>query len=91
MFASKKWWDTLPGETQAQVREAVLDAEKYFVKIYSEDEKKAIGWLKEKGVTVVTDVDKAAFEKKVQPVYDSFVKKYGKDLLEGVKAAAKKK
>jgi TRAP-type C4-dicarboxylate transport system substrate-binding protein len=90
MFASKKWWDTLPGETQTQIREAALDAEKYFVKIYSEDESKAIGWVKEKGVTVVTDVDKAAFERKVQPVYDGFVKKYGKDLLEGIRAASKK-
>jgi hypothetical protein len=36
-------------------------------------------------------VDKPAFEKKVQPVYDGFVKKYGKDLLEGIRAAAKKK
>ncbi|HYQ60435.1 MAG TPA: TRAP transporter substrate-binding protein [Desulfatiglandales bacterium] len=91
MFASKKWWDTLPQDTQTQIREAALDAEKYFVKIYSDDESKAIGWLKEKGVQVVTDVDKPAFEKKVQPVYDDFVKKYGKDLLEGIKAAAKKK
>jgi len=91
MFASKKWWDTLPGETQTQIREAAFDAEKYFVKIYSEDEKKAIGWVKEKGAQVVTDVDKPAFEKKVQPVYDGFVKKYGKDLLEGIRAAAKKK
>ena len=91
MFASKKWWDTLPGETQTQIREAAFDAEKYFVKIYSEDEKKAIGWVKEKGAQVVTDVDKPAFEKKVQPVYDGFVKKYGKDLLEGIRTAAKKK
>ncbi len=91
MFASKKWWDTLPGETQSQIREAALDSEKYFVKIYSEDENKAIGWLKEKGVTIVTDVDKPAFVKKVQPVYDGYVKKYGKDLLDGIRAAAKKK
>jgi len=91
LFASKKWWDTLPQDIQGQMREAALDAEKYFVKIYSEDESKAIGWLKEKGVQVVADVDKAAFEKKVQPVYDNYVKKYGKDLLEGIKTAAKKK
>jgi TRAP-type C4-dicarboxylate transport system substrate-binding protein len=47
--------------------------------------------VKEKGAQVITDVDKPAFEKKVQPVYDNYVKKYGKDLLEGIRAAAKKK
>ena len=43
-------------------------------------------------MTVVTDVDKATFEKRVQPVYDTFVKKYpfGKELLEQVRAAEKK-
>jgi TRAP-type C4-dicarboxylate transport system substrate-binding protein len=47
--------------------------------------------LKDKGVTVVTDVDKATFEKRIQPVYDNFVKKYafGKDLLEQARAAKK--
>jgi TRAP-type transport system periplasmic protein len=91
LFASKKWFDGLPRDVQGQVLEAAYDAEKYFVKIYSEDENKAIGWIKEKGVQVVTDVDKAAFKKAVQPVYDGFVKKYGKDLLEGVRTAIKQK
>lgn len=90
LFVSKKWWDGMTPDVQGGIREAAAETEKYFVKIYSEDEKKAIGWLKEKGVQVYTDVDKAAFIKKVQPVYDAFIKKYGKDLLEGVRGAAKK-
>jgi TRAP-type C4-dicarboxylate transport system substrate-binding protein len=48
--------------------------------------------VKEKGVQVITDVDKPAFEKRIRPVYDTFVKKYafGKELLEQVQAARKK-
>jgi TRAP-type C4-dicarboxylate transport system substrate-binding protein len=42
-------------------------------------------------VQIVTDVDKAAFEKRVQPVYAAFEKKYGKELLDQVRAAARKK
>jgi len=47
--------------------------------------------LKEKGVQIVTDVDKATFEKRIQPVYENFNKKYafGKDLLEQIRAAMK--
>lgn len=93
LIASKKWWDTVPKDLQAQIREAAQEAEKYFIQIYTADEKQALGWAKEKGVQIITDVDKAAFEKRIQPVYESFVKKYafGKDLLDQVRAAAKKK
>jgi TRAP-type C4-dicarboxylate transport system substrate-binding protein len=91
-IANKKWWDGLPKDIQGEIAAAGQDAEKFFLNAYTTLEGKAIGLLKEKGVTVVTDVDKAAFEKRVQPVYDTFVKKYpfGKELLEQVRAAEKK-
>ncbi len=90
LLANKKWWEGLPKDIQAAVLAAGQDAEKYFLDIYVADENKAIGWLKERGVQVVTDVDKAAFEKRIQPVYDAFTKKYGKDFLDQVQAAKKK-
>jgi len=92
LLASKKWWDSLPKDVQAQINAAAQEAEKYFVQIYTADEKQALNWAKEKGVQVITDVDKPAFEKRVQPVYDTFIKKYafGKDLLEQVRAAKKR-
>jgi tripartite ATP-independent transporter DctP family solute receptor len=92
LLASKKWWDSLPKDVQAQVGEAGREAEKHFLDIYVADENKALGWAKEKGVQIITDVDKPAFEKRIQPVYETFVKKYafGKDLLDQVRAAKKK-
>ncbi len=92
LMASKKWWDSLPKDIQAQMGEAAHEAEKYFLQIYTADENKALGWVKEKGVQIITDVDKPAFEKRIQPVYDTFVRKYpfGKDLLDQVRAAKKK-
>jgi tripartite ATP-independent transporter DctP family solute receptor len=91
LIASKKWWDSIPKDLQTKIEEAAKEAEKFFVDIYTADEKQAMGWAKEKGVQVYTDVDKAAFVKSVAPVYDAFVTKYafGKDLLEEVKAAKK--
>ena len=93
LLASKKWWDSLPGDVQGQIQASAQEAEKYFLQIYTADEEKALGWAKEKGVQVVTDVDKPAFEKRIRPVYDTFVKKYafGKELLAQVQAVNKKK
>ena len=92
-IANKKWWDGLPKDIQGEIAAAGQDAEQYFLKEYVALESKAIGLLKEKGVTVITDPDKATFEKRIQPVYDTFVKKYpfGKDLLSQVQAAVKSK
>ena len=90
-IANKAWWEKLPKDIQGDIMAAGQDAEKFFLDAYTTLESKAIGLLKEKGVTVVTDVDKATFEKRVQPVYDNFVKKYpfGKELLDQVRAAKK--
>ena len=91
LLANKKWWDGLPKDVRAQMLAAGQDAEKHFLEIYTADEKKAFGWLKEKGVQIITDVDKPTFEKRVQPVYAGFEKKYGRELLDQVRAAEKKK
>ena len=87
VFASKKWWDSLPKDVQGQITDAAQEAERYLYETYIAEENQAIDWLKEKGVQIITDVDKAAFEKRVQPVYDTFTKKYGKEVLEQVRAA----
>jgi TRAP-type C4-dicarboxylate transport system substrate-binding protein len=91
-IANKAWWDKLPKDVQGEIMAAGQDAEGFFLKEYVALENKAIGLLKDKGVQVITDVDKPTFEKRIQPVYDNFVKKYpfGKDLLEQVRAAKRK-
>jgi tripartite ATP-independent transporter DctP family solute receptor len=90
-IANKKWWEGLPKDIQAEMVAAGPETEKYFLDTYVALENKAIGFLKEKGVQIITDVDKATFEKRIQPVYDNFVKKYafGKALLDQARAAKK--
>jgi len=90
-IANKKWWEALPKDIQAEMVAAGPETEKYFLDTYTALENKAIGFLKEKGVQIVTDVDKATFEKRIQPVYDNFAKKYafGKALLDQARAAKK--
>jgi tripartite ATP-independent transporter DctP family solute receptor len=91
-IANKAWWDKLPKDIQGEILTAGQDAEKYFLDAYVALENKAIGLLKEKGVQVITDVDKPTFEKRIQPVYDGFVKKYpfGNDLLAQARKAKQK-
>ena len=92
LMASKKWWDSIPKDLQVQVKAAAAEAEKYFIQIYTADEDKALGWAKEKGVQIITDVDKQAFKNRIKPVYESFGKKYnfGNALLEEVQAVNRK-
>jgi tripartite ATP-independent transporter DctP family solute receptor len=90
-IANKKWWDGLPADIKSEMMAAAPETEKYFVDTYVALENKCIDLLKGQGVTVVTDVDKATFEKRIEPVYESFIKKYafGKDLLDQVRASMK--
>lgn len=76
LFASKKYWDTLPADIQGQIRKAADAAMWYCRYIYLEDENVAFGKLQKAGVTVVRDVDVDAFKKAVQPVWDRYVTKY---------------
>ena len=90
-IANKKWWDGLPGDIRSEMMAAVPETEKYFTDTYIALENKSIDLLKGQGVTVVTDVDKAAFQKSIQPVYDNFIKKYpfGQTLLDEIRASMK--
>jgi len=49
LLASKKWWDGLPKDIQAQVRAAGTEAEQYGLRIYAEDESKVMNQLKREG------------------------------------------
>lgn len=43
--------------------------------------------LKAHGMEVNTDVDKAAFQKIVQPTWDSYIKDYGDEMIKAIQAA----
>ncbi|MBW1697668.1 MAG: TRAP transporter substrate-binding protein [Deltaproteobacteria bacterium] len=76
LFASKKYWDTLPADIQQQIRRAADVAKWYCRYIYLEDENVAFDKLQSVGVKIVRDVDVAAFKAAVQPVWQRYVKKY---------------
>jgi len=63
---SKKWFDTLKPDQQKLILDAWKDATDYANKLAVEYDKKLIGDLQAKGMTLVTP-DVAAFQKAVQP------------------------
>jgi len=87
LVVNASWWNKLPKDIRTQMRDAAAEAERHFVEIYTADETKAMDQLKGKGVEIIADVDRAAFQTRVQPVYEKFVRKYGGELLEQVRAA----
>jgi len=86
-----KFWESLPNEIKEVIQEVGRDAEDKVRKWAEEQEIESINRVKEKGVTVYypTSEEKILFIKAVQPVWEDFSKRYGKEgeeLLQWIKA-----
>jgi TRAP-type transport system periplasmic protein len=66
-----------------------MDAVKEAVKAnrarIDEDEQRAVGDLRGKGMTVVDHVDKAKFQATLTPVYADFSKRFGQENIDRIK------
>ena len=71
---SKKVWDTLAPDEQAAIRKAADDSVPYYEKLWSAKEAEGLQTVEKAGVTVVpaTKVDRAAFQKAMQPVWAKY-------------------
>ena len=70
---SKRSWDQLSAEDQAIVRAAGATSAELQRKLWAEREVKSMEVVKAGGVKVNEIADKAAFQKAMSPVYDSFL------------------
>ncbi|NWN81679.1 MAG: DctP family TRAP transporter solute-binding subunit [Halomonas sp.] len=50
-------------------------------------EREGIELLRENGMTVETDIDKAPFQEAVQPAYEIYTEQYGSEMLERIRAS----
>jgi tripartite ATP-independent transporter DctP family solute receptor len=73
LLFSKKVWDTLSADEQKQIRAAAKESVTYMRKLWDERETKSLAIVKAGGAEIV-DVDKAAFQAAMKPVYDKFLK-----------------
>lgn len=72
LLFSKKVWDGLSAEDQKAIRAAAKESVPFMRKLWDEREEKSLAIVKAGGAQVV-DVDKAAFQAAMKPVYDKFI------------------
>lgn len=88
VLMSKTHWDSLNQKEQGWFVEAAKVAATASRNRVSADEESGVALLREKGMTVTTDVDKAAFAAAVQPAYEEYAEKMGvTDVIERIRAA----
>ncbi len=71
---SKKRWDKLSQQDQQLISQCARDSVPVMRRYWSDSEKVALENSIRAGVTFVKDIDKAAFQQIMQPVYNSLVK-----------------
>ena len=76
---NKNWFDKLPKDLQAIVKEEADKARTLDLQL--SDESKFINGLKDKGM-IVNEVDKEAFRAKVKPIWDKFAKDHGSEWID---------
>lgn len=86
-FMNKDYFDGLPAEDQAAIREAAAASiARQRVEAQRQNENALIG-AEEHGMTIVRDIDKDLWIEGVQPLYDEYGDKYG-EYIERIKAMA---
>jgi tripartite ATP-independent transporter DctP family solute receptor len=85
ILMSKSQWDKLsPGDKQA-FSNAANEAIKANRARIDEDEKRAVGDLRAKGMAVVDTLDKTKFQAALTPVYNDFAKRFGQENIDKIK------
>jgi len=71
---SKKIWDTLTPQEQAQIKKAATDSVPYYVKLWTAEEADAMKTVVKGGATIIppSQIDRAAFVKAMQPVWAKY-------------------
>lgn len=72
LLFSKRVWDTLGADDQKAIRQAAKESVPYMRKLWDEREEKSLATVKAGGAEII-QVDKASFQKAMQPVYDKFI------------------
>ena len=84
---SRKSWEALAKPDQALIQKFATEAQQEERKLWDEKVKAAVDKMKASGITIVTDVDKKAFQASVKPVWDKYGAKYG-ELIKRINAVS---
>jgi len=89
LVISKNLYDSLPADIQKALLEAAEEGRDYQRILSIKDDEDCLKQIRELGMEIL-EVDKPAFQKAVQPVYEQFKEKYGK-WVERINLIAKQK
>jgi C4-dicarboxylate-binding protein DctP len=85
VITNKKFWDGLPGDVRGELEKAMGEATTYTNDIAQKENDAALEAMKQSGKTEIvslTDVQKAAWRKALEPVADEMQSRVGKDTIE---------
>lgn len=82
---SRKSWEALSKEDQALIQKFSTEAQQEQRQLWDVRVKEAVDKMKASGITIVTDVDKKAFQDSVKPVWDKYGAKYA-ELIKRINA-----
>jgi len=85
ILMNKAKWDKLSAADKQAFAEAAKEAVKANRARIDEDERRAVGDLRSKGMLVVDNVDKSKFQAALAPVYVDFGKRFGQDNIDKIK------
>ena len=81
------FYNKLPDDIKKVLKEVIRECTIFQRGLYANNFTADIEWLKKQGVVVVSDVDKASFQKKLLPVWAKFSDVIGDELMEETKRA----
>src|SRR5947207_3336987 len=84
ILMSKAQWDKLSPADKQAFSEAAKEAIKANRARIDDDERRAVGDLRAKGMNVVDTLDKSKFQAALAPVYADFAKKFGQENIDKI-------
>mgnify|MGYP003586494520 CR=1 FL=1 len=84
VVVSGKKWQQIPKADQDILLKAVQEVAQYERKLNRDQEEAKLKEMEGKGLVVVRDVDKAAWQKAMQPAFEEFSKQFGKDKMDAI-------
>ncbi|GHA94239.1 TRAP transporter substrate-binding protein [Modicisalibacter luteus] len=85
MLASPVLWDSLSDEEKGWFKQAAQAGAEATRAEVSRLETAGVKELKEKGLTVIEDIDKSQFQDAVEPSYSVYTDQYGSEMLERIR------
>ena len=84
LIVSAKKWQAIPPADQEMLLKTALEVAQFERKLGRDAEEKQVAELTARGMTVTKDVDKAAWQKAMQPAFDEFSKQFGKEKIDAI-------